>query len=165
MSIISVHWYACCCCKPTCQTGASITALLQLTNHSAVTGPNSIFSRNWVGRGGLQTQTHSPSCSNQELPSHSSDIKSCPVIQDIFVVIKASLVGQCSMCESQQTLTSQRPYNLTGTSEGSQMKTCCQRSQKIHWFWQTLCQDCVLQTIIVPSVCFFVIGASRWNTH
>lgn len=160
MSIISVHWYACCCCKPTCQAGASITALLQLTNHSAVTGQNSIFSRNWAVDGGL-SNTHTASCSNQELPSHSSNFKSCPVIQDIFVVIKASLVGQCSTCESRQTLTSQRPYNLTGTSEGSQMKTCCQRSQKIHWFWQ----DCVLQTIIVPSVCLFVIGASRWNTH
>lgn len=124
------------------------------------------FQQELSGKGGFQTHTHTqPPVQTKELPSHSSNIKSCPVIQDIFVVIKASLVGQCSMCESRQTLTSQRPYNLTGTSEGSQMKTCCQRSQKIHWFWQTLCQDCVLQTIIVPSVCFFVIGASRWNTH
>lgn len=128
-------------------------------------GSKQHFQQELSGEGGFQTDTRTASCSNQELPSHSSDIKSCPVIQDIFVVIKASLLGQCSTCKSRQTLTSQRPYNLTGTSEGSQMKTRCQRSQKIHWFWQTLCQDCVLQTIIVPSVCFFVIGASRWNTH
>lgn len=38
MSIISPCWYACCCCKPTCQARASIAAPLQLTNHSAMTG-------------------------------------------------------------------------------------------------------------------------------